>query len=203
MKSFVRKHVLHVNSGFPEIRNSSTFFTGIRNSREALQIFRIPVNSLRQFRIPVETTVIPDLSDCIAREYRISVILALETRTAATKPYAIADMPPHAGPLGRTDIQYDPEQYRDLLDWLFSKHKSQPSGNLIDAHDRVSLAAAEPCAHYSSSQNYRVSFSFSGFQRTDKSHHGDVGASAALDCGRQLEFEQLYSQVLWRQRTAV
>ena len=61
------------------------------------------------------------------------MILALETRTAATKPYAIADMPPHAGPLGRTDIQYDPEQYRDLLDWLFSKHKSQPSGNLIDA----------------------------------------------------------------------
>ena len=41
--------MLHVNSGFPGIRNSST---GIRNLRETLQIFRIPVNSLRQFRIP-------------------------------------------------------------------------------------------------------------------------------------------------------
>ena len=63
--------MLHGNSGFPEIRNSSTCFTGIRNLREALQIFRIPVNSLRQFRIPVETTVIPDLRDCIALLSRI------------------------------------------------------------------------------------------------------------------------------------
>ena len=42
-------------------------------------------------------------------------------------------MPLHAGPLGRIDIPYDSEQYRDLLEWLYSKHKSQPSGNLIDA----------------------------------------------------------------------
>ena len=35
-------------------------------------------------------------------------------------------MPPHAGPLGRIDIPYDSEQYRDLSEW-------QPSGNLIDA----------------------------------------------------------------------
>ena len=75
--------------------------------------------------------------------------------------------------------------------------------SFVRKHDLVSLAAAEPCARYSSSQNYRVSFSFSGFQRTDKSHHGDAGAFAALDCGRLLEFEQLQSQVLWRQRTAV
>ena len=44
-------HVLHGNSGFPEIRNSSTLFTRIRNLGEALQIFRIPVNSVREFRI--------------------------------------------------------------------------------------------------------------------------------------------------------
>ena len=47
--------MLHGNSGFPEIRNSSTLFTRIRNLGEALQIFRIPVNSVREFRIPVET----------------------------------------------------------------------------------------------------------------------------------------------------
>ncbi len=43
------------DSGFPEIRDSSTLFTGIRNLGEAPQIFRIPVNSVREFRIPVET----------------------------------------------------------------------------------------------------------------------------------------------------
>jgi len=61
------------------------------------------------------------------------VIKALETRTSASKPYTVADMPPHAGPLGRINIPYDSEQYRDLLEWLYSKHKSQPSGNLVDA----------------------------------------------------------------------
>ena len=68
---------------------------------------------------------------CISRKSRISVIKALETRTSASKPYTVADMPPHAGPLGRINIPYDSEQYRDLLEWLYSKHKSQPSGNLI------------------------------------------------------------------------
>ena len=61
------------------------------------------------------------------------MIKALETRTSASKPYTVADMPPHAGPLGRINIPYDSEQYRDLLEWLYSKHKSQPSGNLVDA----------------------------------------------------------------------
>ncbi len=55
-------HVLHVKTGFPEIRNSSTLFTRIRNLGEALQMFRIPVKSVRKFRIPVETTAIPDSS---------------------------------------------------------------------------------------------------------------------------------------------
>ncbi len=54
------RQLLHGNSGFPEIRDSSTLFTGIRNLGEAPQIFRIPVNSVREFRIPVETTAIPD-----------------------------------------------------------------------------------------------------------------------------------------------
>ena len=48
-------HVLHGNSGFHEIRDSSTLFTGIRNLDEAPHIFRIPVNSVREFWIPVET----------------------------------------------------------------------------------------------------------------------------------------------------
>ncbi len=54
------------------------------------------------------------------------MIKALETRTSASRPYTVADMPPHAGPLGRIDIPYDSEQYRDLSEW-------QPSGSLIDA----------------------------------------------------------------------
>ena len=61
------------------------------------------------------------------------MIKALETRTSASRPYTVADMPPHAGPLGRINIPYDSEQYRDLLEWLYSKQKSQPSGNLIGA----------------------------------------------------------------------
>jgi len=43
-------------------------------------------------------------------------------------------MPPHAGPLGRLNIPYDPEQYRDLLKWLYEQDESQTRGNyLIDA----------------------------------------------------------------------
>ncbi len=34
-------------------------------------------------------------------------------------------MPPHAGPLGRLNIPYDPVQYKDFLEWLYNKHKLQ------------------------------------------------------------------------------
>jgi len=67
------------------------------------------------------------------------VTKALETRTPASKPNTLADMPPHAGPLGRLNIPYDPVQYRDFLEWLYSKHKSQPSGSLIDAQQYADI----------------------------------------------------------------
>jgi len=77
--------MLHVKTGFPEIRNSSTLFTRIRNLGEALQVFRIPVKSLREF---------PDTSgDPKSRIY------VTDLRTPASKPNTLADMPLHAGPL--------------------------------------------------------------------------------------------------------
>ena len=87
--------MLHGNSGFPEIRNSSTLFTRIRNSGEALQIFRIPVNSAREFRIPVETlnagftwlycTGMPDLSDKGTGNENISIKAIYCGRYAAAR----------------------------------------------------------------------------------------------------------------------
>ena len=62
--------MLHGNSGFPEIRNSSTLFTRIRNLGEALQVFRIPVKSVREFqgtsgdpKSRIYVTGMPDISD--------------------------------------------------------------------------------------------------------------------------------------------
>ena len=48
-------------------------------------------------------------------------------------------MPPQAGPLGQTDIPYDSGQFRDLVEWLYSKHKSQPGGELTDAQHYVDI----------------------------------------------------------------
>ena len=36
-----------------------------------------------------------------------------------------------AGPVGRVDVTYVPDNYRDLLDWLYTKQESQPTSNLI------------------------------------------------------------------------
>ena len=92
--------------------------------------FRIPVTEVCEFRIAVGTSI-TDSCGCMSLEFRIPVMEVLETRTPATKPHTVADMTLNAGPVGRVDVTYVPDNYNDLLDWLYRKQDSQPTSNLI------------------------------------------------------------------------